>query len=123
MMDWDYRVFCEENGDYVIREVFYDKAGSILGCTRDAVEPSGRSLDELAKDIEGFREAIALPVLTLADFPHATARTRQRDRSKNLSHEQLSARLGFSKAAANRRRSRRATTKKHVLAADGKKRG
>jgi hypothetical protein len=68
-MDWNYRVFQETNGDYIIREVFYAEDGSIIGCTDDAVEPSGRSLTELARDIECFRQALALPTLTLDDIP------------------------------------------------------
>lgn len=68
-MDWNYRVFQEANGDYVIREVFYAEDGSILGCTAEAVEPSGRSLTELARDLESFMEALDLPILTLEDIP------------------------------------------------------
>jgi hypothetical protein len=94
-MNWDYRVFREENGDYIVREVFYDDDGSILGCTEDAVEPFGRSLEELAEDLESFKAALALPVLTLADIPCGTRIERQKDRSDNVSHEQLVAELGL----------------------------
>ncbi len=93
-MNWDYRVFREENGDYIIREVFCDADGSILGCTEDAVEPVGRSIDDLAKEIEWFKEALALPVLTLTDMPcPPTAKKVSSDRSKNLSRAQLMAEL------------------------------
>ena len=68
-MDWNYRVFQEPNGDYIIREVFYAEDGSIIGCTDDAIEPSGRSLTELARDIDSFKEALGLPVLSLEDIP------------------------------------------------------
>lgn len=68
-MDWNYRVFQEANGDYVIREVFYGDNGSILGCTADAVEPSGRSLNELARDLASFMDALKLPILRLEDIP------------------------------------------------------
>lgn len=68
-MDWNYRVFQETNGDYVIREVFYGENGLILGCTAEAVEPSGRSLTELARDLESFMDALTLPTLTLEDIP------------------------------------------------------
>lgn len=93
-MNWNYRVFREENGDYVIREVFYDEDDSILGCTENAVEPVGRSMEELAKQLEWFKEALSLPVLTLADIPpRSTARDTKRDRSKNISRAQLLAEL------------------------------
>jgi hypothetical protein len=29
MMNWNYRVFKEPNGDYIIREVFYAEDGTI----------------------------------------------------------------------------------------------
>ncbi|MCA1991454.1 MAG: hypothetical protein LDL41_05320 [Coleofasciculus sp. S288] len=97
MIDWNYRVFQEANGDYIIREVFYAEDGSILGCTEKAVEPWGRSQEELARDIESFKEALTLPVLTLTDIPTgSTKQKRRQKRSKNISHEQLMTELGLS---------------------------
>jgi hypothetical protein len=46
MISWNYRVFQEADGDYVIREVFYTEDGEILGCTENPVEPFGRTLTE-----------------------------------------------------------------------------
>ena len=89
MMTWNYRVFREDDGDYVIREVFYDEEGTVLGCTADPVEPYGQSLEELARDIEWFQEAVTLPALTLADMPPATSGRLPRDRSKNIPLDQL----------------------------------
>lgn len=43
MMTWNYRVFRENEHEYVIREVFYAEDGSILGCTALPAEPYGRS--------------------------------------------------------------------------------
>lgn len=40
---WNYRVFLEDNGDYIIREVFYEAGGAIAGCTENAVEPWGKA--------------------------------------------------------------------------------
>jgi hypothetical protein len=40
-MTWNYRVFREPNGDYVIREVYYEADGSIVACTENAAEPFG----------------------------------------------------------------------------------
>jgi hypothetical protein len=94
-MTWNYRVFCEENGDYIIREVFYEEDGSILGCTENAVEPFGRSLEELAENIEWFKEALKLPVLTSADIPCVMEKNNKKDRSENISHKQLVAELGL----------------------------
>jgi hypothetical protein len=93
---WNYRVFREQNGDYIIREVFYAEDGSLLGCTENAVEPWGQSLEELAKNIEWFKEALALPVLTLADIPEPQIKLEQKqERVGNISHEQLMIELGL----------------------------
>lgn len=101
-MTWNYRVFLEEDGDYTIREVFYDAEGAILGCTENAVEPVGGSLEELTQDIEWFKEALAMPVVTLADIPGPTSSgfKRTKDRSQNLSREQLVAELGLEEPSA-----------------------
>lgn len=85
------------NDDYIIREVFYAEDGAIFGCTEKAVEPWGRSQEELVRDIESFKEALILPVLTLADSPTSkTKQKRRQKRSKNISHEQLMAELSLS---------------------------
>jgi hypothetical protein len=89
MMTWEYRVFREVNGDYIIREVFYDEHGAVLGCTADAVEPMGQTLEALAEDIASFQAALSLPILTLADIPAATKAPTGRDRSHNRSLEEV----------------------------------
>ena len=94
-MRWDYRVFHEENGDYIIREVFYEEDGSILGSTANAVEPMGRTFEELTESITMFQKALMLPVLTLAALPCPPTQKRKKDRSKHISHEQLKAELGL----------------------------
>ncbi|MBW4618600.1 MAG: hypothetical protein KME17_04330 [Cyanosarcina radialis HA8281-LM2] len=101
MVNWNYRVFWEANGDYIIREVFYAEDGSIIGCTENAVEPCGQSLEKLAKDLEWFQKALALPVLKLDEIPDR-GRKRQNKRSPkdNISHEQLMAELGLGQPSA-----------------------
>jgi hypothetical protein len=101
MVNWNYRVFQEANGDYVIREVFYAEDGSIIGCTENAVEPYGQSLEELAKDLKWFQEALALPVLKLAEIPdNGRKRKNGRSQTDNISHEQLMAELGLEQPSA-----------------------
>jgi len=95
MMTWNYRIFREENGDYIIREVFYEEDGSILGVTEKAVEPFGRSLAELTASLQLLQEALTLPVLTLADIPGEPKQKRKKYRSKYIAHEQLKAELGL----------------------------
>ena len=96
MLSWNYRVFREENGDHIIREVYYGEEGEILSCTANAVEPWGESLDELIQDIEAFEAATLLPILTLADIPSGgKEKKRQRNRKENISHEALLNQLGI----------------------------
>ena len=96
MTTWNYRVFREEDGDYVIREVFYDDNGAILGCTKNAVEPMGKSLESLAHDLEAFQEALQHPILTIAEIDAAVAaHPVQPKRRKMISHEEVIVKLGL----------------------------
>lgn len=95
MIVWDYRVFKEDNGDYIIREVFYDDKGCIVGCTKDAVEPFGTSLQDLTEQIEGFKKALTLPVLTLADVPIRQKEKKRQSNGQNVSHKQVMTELGL----------------------------
>ncbi len=103
MMEWNYRVFHEEDGNYTIHEVYYDADGSILACTENAVEPTGESLEELAQDIEWFGEALTLPVLTLADVPRHGRKTKRKNGKENLSHQQLARQLGSSRSRSGQK--------------------
>ena len=101
MINWDYRVFQEPEGDYIVREVFYAEDGSILGCTENEVSPNGRSLAELTLDIEAFASAVRKPVLTLDDIPTVEKKLQpNREPKNNLSHEQVLAELGLSRSQA-----------------------
>jgi hypothetical protein len=94
MISWNYRIFREDDGEYIIREVFYSDDGAILGCTANAVEPYGRTLDELAQMIADFQSALTLPVLTLNDVPQPDT-LPARKRGAGLSSDQLRAQLGL----------------------------
>ena len=98
-MNWDYRVFHEDNGDYTIREVFYEEDGSILGCTENEVSPLGRSIAELTDDLQVFTTALTKPVLRLSDLPKNIVRREDRKtRSKTISHEDVLVELGLSES-------------------------
>ncbi len=93
---WNYRVFQEADGDYIIREVFYAEDGSITACSAKAIEPSGRTFPELVEDIKSFQEALKLPVLTLKDIPDNELKRKTNSRSsKNITHQQLMSELGL----------------------------
>ncbi len=92
-----YRVFQEENGQYTIREVFRERDGKIITYGRTPVMPKGGSLADLAQEIEDLKEALALPVLTLAEVEAETAAQPpmpKRER-KTISHAELMQKLGF----------------------------
>jgi hypothetical protein len=95
MMTWNYRVFREDDGDYVIREVFYAEDGSIMTCTADAVEPFGSSFEELAESIEDFKRALDMPVLTLNDIPSSHPELERRRSGKNTPLQDVLAELGL----------------------------
>ena len=94
MITWNYRVFRETNGDYAIREVFYDEAGSILGCTAQPVEPFAASLDALATTLQDFQTALELPILTVAEMPQVSSRPQMRP-AKTHSSADVRTRLGL----------------------------
>jgi mRNA-degrading endonuclease RelE of RelBE toxin-antitoxin system len=102
MTTWNYRVFREEDGDYIIREVFYDENGAILGCTKEAVEPMGKSIEELEQDLCAFRDALQLPVLTVAEVDAAVAAQSPKSKTgrKTISHADLVKKLGLDTARA-----------------------
>jgi hypothetical protein len=95
MITWNYRVFREDDGDYVIREVFYAPDDTILGCTANAVEPIGHTLEELAQSIDEFKAALALPVLTLHDMPAPTSTPEQRLMKRRVSTAEARTLLGL----------------------------
>jgi hypothetical protein len=95
MITWNYRVFREDDGDYVIREVFYSEDGAILGCTANAVEPYGSTLEELAQTLDDFQAALALPVLTVGDVPQPATIPERKRGPRTISSEQLRAQLGL----------------------------
>jgi hypothetical protein len=113
MMGWDYRVFREEDGGYVVREVYYDDDGSITACTQDAVEPMGESIEELTRDIDYFKQALRLPVLTLADVPTRRKTKHNGIRGKSLTSDQIRAELGVGQSG-NHQNARMKTATRRV---------
>lgn len=95
MITWNYRVFREDDGDHIIREVFYDEHDAIVACTADAVEPLGRTFAELVDDVRAFQAALDLPVLTLDDVPVGSPVARPSDRRKNQTLDALLQTLAY----------------------------
>jgi hypothetical protein len=70
-MTWNYRVVAvpyEDEVEYGIYEVYYDKDGVPFARTEDAVPCVGEDLKECRDSFEKMRMAFDMPTLTDADF-------------------------------------------------------
>lgn len=96
-MNVSYRVFQEENGQYVFREVFAERDGQIIAYSRNALTPVSGSLDELADEVASLQEAISQPVLTTRELDAIIAQGDKpvRQTRKPISHAELLAKLGL----------------------------
>ncbi len=63
-MIWTYRVFHDSEG-YFIGVVYYERDGTLIGYQSEPAVPIGRTAEELAQDIQWFKEAFELPILTM----------------------------------------------------------
>jgi len=95
-MMWTYRVFCDRQGRYSIREVFYDRDNTILNYGKTPVAVVGASIEELIQLVQWFKEAFELPVLSLETVEAQFAPTNPSQpaaQSRNLSLQQVMAEL------------------------------
>ncbi|NJL47252.1 MAG: hypothetical protein HC929_06830 [Leptolyngbyaceae cyanobacterium SM2_5_2] len=67
-MIWTYRVFCDKEGRYSIREVFCERDGTIINYGKTPVVLAGASIAELMQLAQWFKEAFDLPVLSLEEI-------------------------------------------------------
>ena len=70
MSYWNHRIIQRirkssdsEEACYQVHEVHYDDSGNIHSWTKDAVTPSGETLDDLKREIEHHLKALSKPVL------------------------------------------------------------
>lgn len=92
-----YRQFQEQNGQHTIREVFYERDGQMITYSASPITPIGGSLSELTQELAWMAEALAAPVLTLAEVDAEIVKQPARPRHKGptISHEELVAKLGL----------------------------
>src|SRR5262245_53640725 len=64
-MIWTYRVFRDQTSRYSVREVFYERDGSIIGYSKVPVALVGDSPEEVLQLLNWFREAFDLPILSM----------------------------------------------------------
>lgn len=67
-MTWDYRVYCDQDGDHGLIEVYYSSDGAILSYS-EFINPIGSNIKELELDLENMARALNKPVLYYADMP------------------------------------------------------
>jgi hypothetical protein len=65
---WNYRVYCDENGDYGFIETYYDDKENIIAYS-EYVRPYGESIKDLELDLEKMAEALNKPTLFISDMP------------------------------------------------------
>ncbi|NJK73216.1 MAG: hypothetical protein HC849_10440 [Oscillatoriales cyanobacterium RU_3_3] len=97
-MIWTYRVFCDSQGRYSIREVFYEQDGTIIDCGKAASVAIGSSVEELLQLVQWFKEAFELPILLLEEVEAKIAAQPPKpkfDRSQNISLQQMIAELNL----------------------------
>jgi len=94
-MIWTYRVFHDKDG-YCVRVVQYARDGTLIGYHKVPAVPTGRTAEELAQDIEWFKQAFELPILTMAELDAELAAQPAKPKpklGKNKTLEQLMAEL------------------------------
>jgi hypothetical protein len=95
-MNWTYRVVRDNQGRYSIREVFYNRHNKIINYSKVPVAVAGASVQELMQQVQWFREAFDLPVLSLEEIDNEIStqpESKKADRSKNISLQQVIAEL------------------------------
>jgi hypothetical protein len=66
-MEWQYRGVADREGNYSVRQVFYD-SGAISSFSAEPVPPYGETEDELVTDIAMMLEGLKQPFLLEGDF-------------------------------------------------------
>lgn len=91
-----YRVFQEDNGQYTFRELFQERDGCIIAYGKAPLTPRAGSAWELGEELASLQEALALPILTIAEVEAAIAEQPSKSKvRKTISHEALIATLGL----------------------------
>ena len=97
-MIWTYRVVRDEIGRYSVRELFYERDGTLITYSKTPVAPVGSSAEDLLYQMQSFRDAFDLPILSVAELGTALSKqvkTTQKKTGPNISLQQLKAELGL----------------------------
>jgi hypothetical protein len=66
---WNYRLMLAENGEWHLREVYYDADDNVVGWTANPAAPWGETADEIASVMRLMLEAFDRPPLTESELP------------------------------------------------------
>jgi hypothetical protein len=72
-MIWTYRVLRDEQGRYSIRELYYERDGTLIEYSSVPAVALDGSLEELMRLIQWFQEAFDLPVLSTTELDQQLA--------------------------------------------------
>lgn len=95
-MIWTYRIFRDALGRYSIREVYYERDGSMIRYSQEPVTAVDASLEDLIRLVGWFKEAFDLPVLSTEEVDAQLAAQPKRRPSvggKNIPLSQVLAEL------------------------------
>lgn len=102
-MTWTYRICRDEKGRYSVRELFHERDGTLISYSKAPVAPIGSSAEDLLKQVEWFREAFELPILSLEELDCTLAKRTPKPKvgaGKNISLKQLKAELALEREPA-----------------------
>jgi hypothetical protein len=94
-MLWTYRVFHDRDG-YCIRVVDYERDGTLISYQKEPAMPIGATAEELLQEIEDFKQAFELPILTMEELDTKIASyppKPNQDRSQNKTLDQVMTKL------------------------------
>ncbi len=97
-MIWTYRVVRDEIGRYSVREVYQERDGTLLTYSKTPVAPIGSSAADLLHQMQNFRDAFELPILSIAELEAALSKQEKKSTKKtgaNISLQELKAELGL----------------------------
>jgi hypothetical protein len=78
MKHWNYRVVKQESV-FGVYECYYDSAGRIHSCSKDACPATGDTLDELKATLERMQRAFKSPTLNFEELPEPNALADEED--------------------------------------------
>ncbi|MBU6352012.1 MAG: hypothetical protein NTV69_00575 [Caldilinea sp.] len=97
-MIWTYRVVRDEIGRYSVREVYQERDGTLITYSKTPAAPIGSSAEDLLHQMQSFRDAFELPILSIAELEAVLSKQENKRTEKpgaSISLQELKAELGL----------------------------